>query len=323
MMRLNSEIKIIGKVTKKNVVLSSISQINITTSINTLTDTAKVVLPRNLKWKERDLGQYVSRGDEVIISLGYADELKAVFSGFVKNVSTSTPIVLECENEAYELKQQMVEAKIYDKLNLKDFCSEYIKVDQEVASVELGEVRVNGQTSVSGVLDYFIKNYPVCFFLRGGKFYGGLKSSMLLKGDESKVVNLTYGLNMISDTLEYVRADEVNYVVKAKVIMKNNSKLEYSTGGDGDVRTFLVPGAKSIGELKEYAEERLKELKVDRMTGTITLFGVPYVRKGDVVYLTDNINVERDDKRFEVVGVSYSFGSGGYRQVVALGNELK
>ena len=59
-----------------------------------------------------------------------------------------------------------------------------------------------------------------------------------------------------------------------------------------------------------------------KMEGTLTLFGIPFVRKGDVVRLTDKDRPERDGKRFRVDAVTYGFGTGGYRQEVTLGKRI-
>jgi hypothetical protein len=59
------------------------------------------------------------------------------------------------------------------------------------------------------------------------------------------------------------------------------------------------------------------------MEGSITAFGIPLVRKGDMVQLRDSDRKERDGKKFVVDGVDYQFGTSGYRQVINLGYEIK
>jgi hypothetical protein len=56
---------------------------------------------------------------------------------------------------------------------MNDFVNEFmVGYNVSAADVNFGEVRINGETTVANVLDYFMENYPVKFFFRDGKFYG-------------------------------------------------------------------------------------------------------------------------------------------------------
>lgn len=47
----------------------------------------------------------VKRGDAVKVWLGYDDRNELAFAGYVKEVGFKTPVVLECEDEMFKLKQ--------------------------------------------------------------------------------------------------------------------------------------------------------------------------------------------------------------------------
>ena len=133
------------------------------------------------------------------------------------------------------------------------------------------------------------------------------------------------GQNVISDTLEYIQADDVKIIIKAKTILKDNTKLEVQqpeNESDGEIRTFHCSWAANKADLTKFAKETLQSYKVDHMQGSITVFGLPFVRKGDAIKLYDPKNKERDNKSFLIKSVRYEFGMQGYRQQIELGIQI-
>jgi hypothetical protein len=88
-------------------------------------------------------------------------------------------------------------------------------------------------------------------------------------------------------------------------------------------RQEFCPQCTTQEEVQAYADKRAAEFITDKMEGNITAFGVPLVRKGDMVQLKDTDRQERNGKKFVVDGVDYSFGTSGYRQNITLGYEIK
>ena len=210
---------------------------------------------------------------------------------------------------------------------MNDFINEFmVGYNVSAADVNFGEVRITGETTVANVLDYFLETYPVKFFFRDGKFYGILAHTQLMKDEGVQTHKFKYGLNVINDNLKYTLADDVKIQIVAKVILQDNTKLEWKEpqeAGDAEIRTFLIPGAKNLNDLKKYAQDKLSTYKVDKMEGTFTAFGEPLVKKGYIVHYFDDEHSERNDKRFVADAVTYSYGLGGYRQEITLGAEIK
>ena len=337
MFKLNCKIEIMAlppknsPQTAQQLVFRHIDGVTVTASMVNFTDTCKITLPRlyskNNK-DEFDITKIFKRNDTVTVELGYDDNFETVFKGYIKTVSTGNPVTLECENEAWMLKQMKIaEPEYYPKLKLKDFVNKHLsgyKVD--IVDVDLGEVRINSDVSLSQIFDYFMKNYPFRFFFRDDVFYGVLGSALMLKNDVIKTHKFVFGKNIISDSLNYTLAEDIKFQIVAKAILKDNTKIECKEPANvegGEIRTFLVPGATTEANLKEFAKERLQELQIDKMTGDFTAFGLPFVKKGDIVHFFDDKNEERKNKQFLVEAVRYEFGKGGYRQVITLGMEIK
>ncbi len=327
MFKLTCNIVKNSKLYAKRIQVKYVKSIVVDASIKQLTATAKVTLPRKLYCKGTNITEYIRRNDTIQIYAGYDYGNKLIFDGFITTVSTGTPIIIECENRAWVLKQTKLPGKIYPKFNLKSFCDEVLPGWQKnITDVELGEVKINSETSIASVFDYLMKHYPVNFFFRERKLYGILGGSMLLSDDVQEVHKFKIGTNIISDSLNYTLAEDVKLQIVAKAILKDNTKLEHKEPADAegcDVRTFLVPGATSVSELQTYAKEMLQTYKVDKMTGSFTCFGEPHVEIGDIVHIYDDKHPEMNNKKFLVESIKYTFARSGYRQVVNLGYEIK
>lgn len=328
MFRLTSDIKVYTQAGKT--IRFKYAGVKVVTSLHTLTDTCTLTLPRKLKWAnqgQNDLSDIIKRNDRIEVSLGYDGENQTVFKGYLKAVKTGTPIVLECENEAWKLKQIQLKNLYYPKLSLKDFVAEWVPdFETVVADVNLGEVRINGETTLAKVFEYFMKHHPLRFFFRDGVFYGTLGHTMLMKDGGVNTVKFKYGRNVISDRLKYTLAEDVKIQVVAKAILKDNTKLEWKEpkkANGAEVRSFLVPGAKSLEEVKQFAKDTLKTYQADKMDGHIMAFGIPHVKKGDIIHYFSDEHHEKNDKQFVADQVIYTFDMGGYRQKIVMGRQMR
>lgn len=79
-------------------VIDKITACEIERSIDDLTDTCKLTLPKRMLWDAK-AGAPLRRGDKVRISLGYDDDLQLAFVGYIREVGFKTPVVIECEDE--------------------------------------------------------------------------------------------------------------------------------------------------------------------------------------------------------------------------------
>lgn len=327
MYKLTSKITIKFNNGTQTVEIPFCTEIEVVSSINNFTDTAKITLPRKIKVNDELLYTKIKKGDKVIIEAGYDENLRTIFTGYIRKVVQGTPIVYECENEAFKFKQIKLQKAIYPKLSILEFCTKYVTgYVMDIADFALGEVRINEDVTLAQVFEYFMSNYPCKFFFRNGGFFGVLPSTMAYKANDVRVIKLKVGDTVITDNTTYELAEDVNLQIICKVILKNNVKLESKRPKelkDAEVRTFFCPTATNQAELDAQADNYLKTFKVDRITGDLTTFGEPYVRKLDLVHLYSEEFPEKNDKKFIVEEVVYSYGQSGYRQKIKLGGQIK
>lgn len=327
MLTLKCHIEIKSKVTNKIVTFDYVNGIEVKTSCHNFTDKATVTVPRKMSWQGKPLTEFVRRNDEITIQAGYEEYgMETLFKGYVNSVENSTPLKIECENDMRLFKTTKVNAEVIPNFDIKAFLKRYAPgVTVECPDeIDFGTVTVQAGT-LSGFLDQLKRTFSwFTGYFQDGVFYALINKEKLTNYN---TVTFDPTRNQISDSLKYTLAEDVKIAVKATHINGDNTKIEVTVpekvDKDYSTQHFYFREYDTEAELKEAAERKLKELKCDRMDGTIEAFGVPFVRKGDVVRLKDAERPERDERRFWVTAVDYKFNTSGYHQTITLGAELK
>lgn len=292
-----------------------VSSVEITRDTEKLTDECKITLPKRLKWD----GQAqipVKRGDSVKVWTGYGDSLELSFVGYVRSVSVKTPVVLTCEDEMFQLKQKACTKKAYKSVTLETLLKDQglsgVKVFGEQA---LGQFRVTDET-VAALLGR-LQDSGIRSFYRYENGGPVLYCGVIFERDTKPSQVFATGLNIINDSnLEQQQAENIRLHVKAVSIMPDNKKIKVEVGdADGERRTLHTYN-KTESELKAWAEQEIKRLKVDGLTGSFTTFGYKLVDKLDAV------GIKIDGNKMGVYQVKKNvvkFGTNGYRQEITLG----
>ena len=292
-----------------------VSSVEITRDTEKLTDECKVTLPKRLKW-DGEAQIPVKRGDSIKVWTGYGEDMELAFAGYVRSVGIKTPIVLTCEDEMFKLKQMACTKKAYKNVNLgtllKDQGLENVKVFGEQ---NLGQFRVTDDT-VAALLGR-LQDSGIRSFYRYEDGKPVLYCGVLFERDTQPSQVFATGVNIISDSsLEQQLAANIRLCIKAVSIMPDNKKIKVEVGDkDGEKRTIHTYN-KTESELKAWAEQEIKRLKVDGLTGSFTTFGYRLVDK------LDAIGIKIDGNKMGVYQVKKNvikYGTGGYRQEITLG----
>ena len=292
-----------------------VSSGEITRDTEKLTDECKVTLPKRIKW-DGEAQIPVKRGDSIKVWTGYGEDMELAFAGYVRSVGIKTPIVLTCEDEMFKLKQMACTKKAYKNVNLgtllKDQGLENVKVFGEQ---NLGQFRVTDDT-VAALLGR-LQDSGIRSFYRYEDGKPVLYCGVLFERDTQPSQVFATGVNIISDSsLEQQLAANIRLCIKAVSIMPDNKKIKVEVGDkDGEKRTIHTYN-KTESELKAWAEQEIKRLKVDGLTGSFTTCGYRLVDK------LDAIGIKIDGNKMGVYQVKKNvikYGTGGYRQEITLG----
>lgn len=295
-----------------------VTSVEITRDTEKLTDECKITLPKRIKW-DGEAQIPVKRGDSIKVWTGYGEDLELAFAGYVRSVGIKTPIVLTCEDEMFKLKQMPCVKKAYKTVTLetllKDQGLDGVKVFGEQ---NLGQFRVTDDT-VAALLGR-LQDSGIRSFYRYEDGKPVLYCGVIFERDTKPSHVFATGVNIISDSsLEQQLAANIRLCVKAVSIMPNNKKIKVEVGDkDGEHRTLHTYN-KSESELKAWAEQEIKRLKVDGLKGSFTTFGYRLVDK------LDAIGIKIDGNKMGVYQVQKNvikYGTGGYRQEITLGQRV-
>jgi hypothetical protein len=304
--------------------LTQATEIRIETSWKLLTSTAEIVIPRKVKFFDKNkVRDTFRRGDRVTIYWGYNGTLNEEFRGYVTEVAADIPITLRLQDEMWKLKQIPVNfsaPSIGLSDLLKSICPGY-HIDA-LEGVTIGAVRFP-KTTVAAVLDKLhedpwkldsyikiINNEPV---LVCGKYYA----------DDSDVETVNFHLerNVVSSSLNYIRKDDVTIMIKGVSTLANGSKIEVEFGDKGGQQRQLTHYNKTKQELEVLVRLDYDKYKQDRFDGSFTAFGIPSVKHGQKVNLVSTLYEDRNGVYY-VEGVNKTFGDGGIRQEIKLDQKV-
>ena len=217
---------------------------------DTLTDKAKVVLPKNLSYRDDNnrlqkidnIGGFTEnpfflKGDSVKISYGYqyfdkfgnqVTDVNEIFSGYISKVISKMPFTLECEDAMWLLKQTPATPGEYNE-PVENMVSGWMPSDLTVnqkTQTSIGKFTVNNGETVAQVLMRLKKDAHLEAFFAGTE----LRIGFLVYDEQQAIDNeakqkkvFRFQHNIIEDSLEYTRKDDVKLSATAKSFVTNET----------------------------------------------------------------------------------------------------
>lgn len=323
MLRLSCKITIIGSDTWE---FTAVSSCTITEDTERLTDTCTIALPKKIKWEGAIGGGNnppVKRGDRITVQLGYNDDLKTRFTGYVRRVKTGMPVVLECEDSMFVLKTKEVTKKGYKSVTLEQLVNDMlhgsiIKSQLIDKDIELGPYRITRNT-VAEELSELKREFGLATYFRTVNNEPLLYAGFTWPFDNRQTQRFVFSKNIVSEELEYRRKEDIRLKVKATSIQPDNRRITVEVGdNDGELRT-VYHYSLNESDLKKFAANELERFKYDGYQGSFTSFGEPVVNKTDIADITASDGIRG---RYLIKKVEIGFGTDGYRQKIELGQLL-
>lgn len=309
--------------------LKGVNDCRIKKGIHSYVDTAIIKVPTTSRLKQQnevtvtvDTAKKFKRGDKVTIMLGYNGKLKQEFIGFVSRVNFTTPCEIECEGYSYLIRKNNIHKTFVKGTTIRSVCEEVIKgtditLSNAIPNIPLGSaLRIENGTGAK-VLDYLKDNFKFAVYFNGSQLYVGLEET-----EPKAKVKYKLGWNTIKDNgLKYHIADESRVKVVLKTSKSDGGKSVYSTGdADGEVHEYVVKNIAS-NNLKQIADDYLKQLKFNGYEGRLCAFLFPYCEHGFSAEIEDPKYSERSGTYF-VCSVEIQFGTGGGRRIPEISKKL-
>ena len=333
MLRLFTHIKIGGYEFDYNV------SVSVSSSYDQFTDTARIVIPS----KFRDVNKTMinnngvfKRGDAVEIKLGYYPNLTTVFTGYVNKVIPNSPMVIECEDESWKLKQINIPNFYQKDCTLRQLITHLIGssgIEFDCIDTNIGTFRISNKDYVNVVdcLNELKSNFGLYSWFRNGVLYVGYPNTQQFFTPSEK----TFGFetNIISDNLEYQITTQADVVLQGISNKLDNTKItRYAyydaegniilsdDAGQGEQRTFNYVELSSA-DLDAKLTEMLPNMIYDGYKGTFTTFLEDKVTPLDKVNLK-NIKFPEREGKYMVKKVETTSGLDGGRQIIEIDTKL-
>lgn len=329
MYRLVARVKIEqqGEGRGTTIYFSQVNNVTIDRSFDKMTQTAKVVLPRNFKYNNKNIYEgenpLFQRGDKITLSAGYFPNAVVLFEGYISKINNNVPIELLCEDEMFKLKQVIAPNLSYKSVSLNEFLTKAINGACQFKAIDaqLGKIRTQ-EASLGKILSILRDDYGLYSFFRYDDkiLYVGLA----YYPEDAIQQTFLFERQMIKDgmNLVYLKKNDVKVQVRGIIINKDNTRTEYTYGDTtGELRTvFQYGGTKTDLDVK--CQSFLEQMNYTGYYGSFTTFLEPMVTVGDYAYINSYKYPERVGK-YLIKSVNTSFGVSGGRQVIELERRIE
>jgi hypothetical protein len=323
---------LIANITIGQLVFQEVHSVEITRSVDVLSDTATIKIPRALivqnygeGFEAAEADKVISIGDEVTIQIGYEDLiLETEFKGYVKQVKPTFPVEVECEDAVWKLRRSKDLNKIYKNIELRDLLKDLaagsgISVSTEVPSFKLERFQAKNITPAQ-VLQKIKEEFGLAVYIDdNGHLFAGLRQQLNALNEQS----YHFQENILpKHDLTFIKEEDLRLRVKVIGIAPDNTRVTVIIGDDdGELRTFFRYNVTDKQRLTEIAQEMLKMSKFTGYRGSFTSFLYPNCQRGWSVNIEDDNHQEMSGKYF-VEKTKVTYGTNGARRQIFLGEAL-
>lgn len=307
MFRLSSYIKITDPTGNKYLPFTFFNEVVIEKSRRTLTNTASISLARKILILNGDINDIIKRGSEVEIWLGYDGNLVKEFTGYVTNVGAKTPVVIDCQDKMWNLKQNSF-THTWKKVKVSEIIKYVYSGVTQIVDLEIGGF-VLKQESTAQALDKLRKYGLQCYFNNDVlviDFAGALHKT-------GKELIYDFNRNIVDNNLDYKRKEDARIkVIGVSKIRKGGTVQIVAGDADGEVHTLHYTNMDKT-QLQKIVTAEIDKLKYDGYKGDYTTFGLPYIEPGDTAILLDQEYPEHQGS-YLIEAVKTTFNTSGFRR---------
>lgn len=318
MMQMNHRIRIGGYL------LKLVSDVTIRKSIDTLSDTATIAIPGSVMNAAIDIESKINDGDQVEIELGYGDDLRLEFSGYVDSIKTDGGhLTIECIDALYLFKIKNVANRQYTNITLKKVLSEVCRQVADWITIECDYDITFEKFTFFNATGYDVLN-KIQEDIRANIYFSGMTlhvhAPYRFLGWEQEV-RFDFAKNIEKSDLKYVRAKDRKIEVELTIYQKDGTTKKVSYGTPGGQKVSRTASSVGEGSAKKLAKEEHDALVFDGYEGSFTGWLVPFVNPTYTVRLYDSDYPEKNGKYY-VVGTEVSYSEAGGKRKIFLGRRV-
>lgn len=300
--------------------------VDISTSVSAIADTAMITLPATAYGKPVDVEKKynIRRGDVVSISIGYNDDNRREFTGYVRSITNDNSLKVECEDRMYLLRKSIPSIQ-YKNISVAQLI--------RTATGEIGEFEYNisplleqakyskytvDHATAYEVLQNIQKDMGIHIFVKDKTLHAHGRYEY-----KNQDVRYDMATNVERSSLKYLqKVDRKVEIVAISISTKDNSRIEVKAGQSGGDRYTEHVINKDKNYLEAYAESKLQEYTYDGYSGSISTWLIPRVSIGDTAELYDADYPYRKGGYY-VEAIKTTFDHRGGRRRVQIGKQVR
>ncbi len=282
------------RITIGNAIQFTVCQsIKIEKSVQVLTDNAKLELPRAFKnavdqggktvnIANKSILDFMKRGDSVKIEFGYDGDLQTEFEGYLSKIGADTPLLLECEDEMFQLKKAPKRTKFIKSGKVKDILKEVMPSKYTIecnGDYNIGKWLIQGATPFevldelrdkAGIRAYFKNPTTLCV-------------GMIVDFKAETIHEFNFSGNIRRDSSLKFESKEGKPAFLTVTSKQKDGKIVSISVGEkgGDDKTVKLWPNMSKAELQVWADKQQKSTSYDGFTGSLDSWCDPRTKPGD------------------------------------------
>ena len=306
--------------------IQTLDKVTIKRSVETLGNTAVIVLPRTVYNRTMGIESKFNLDDPVTIKLGYDGKLETEFEGFLSFVSIEeSSITLECEDYIFFYRMGLAPKELKDK-SVKEILKH---VNDEISALSGKSLSLScdlsnkytyiieeGETGLE-VLNEIRRLTKTEIYMEGNTLYCHSQFSR-----ESKKVAYDFSLNIESADLKYKTADSTKFLVIGTGTGADGMPIVVKKGiKGGGVKRFSSTEIVDENNLQKEVEEAYNKEVYTGYEGSFNAWLVPYCDAGYAVTIEDS-DKEYPKGSYYVLSVETTFSKAGGVRRISLGKKL-
>lgn len=297
--------------------IGAVAEVKVRKGVERLCDEATVVLPGRYAGQVLDVEDCLKTGDAVAIKLGYGENLKEEFAGYVKAIRTDNgTTAIECEDQMWQMRKDVPD-KVYKNIDcaklLEEVCQCPVSCDYQFRWDTFTVKDATAYDVLKKVQDETKANV----YFKDGTLHVHPQYS-----ETGDLVVYDTSINIENSSLKWRRADERSYLVEVEGIGRDGKRITVTEGRTGgDKRSVKVYGVTDKESLKSRAREELSQLVYTGYEGSIDSWLTPYCEPTCKVRLRDSEHPDRQGDYY-CVSTEVTFSESGGKRKITIGKKL-
>lgn len=303
--------------------LRMVEKVSIKRSVELLSDTAIITLPGTVFNKAINIEDKIKVGDAVEIELGYNDDLKPEFKGYLKAIKTDGgSLTLELEDDIYLFRKSVKDEEMKDasvKNILANICSQVggfsVSCDYDFTYDKFVINNATGYDVLKKIQDeaspnIYLKDKVLHVHPQYAEIFGEAR------------FDFSRNIERDGTDLKYKSEDERKLLVVVEGTDETGATVSVEKGTTGgDKMTLKLPGVSSRSSLEQKAQSVLEQKVYTGYEGSFQSWLLPYVDAGYKVAITDP-DYEIKNGTYYVISVETTFSKDGGVRKITLGKKI-